>query len=231
MKKGAIEISMSELVVLVVVAVGIAVGLVPVLAKFLSPEIRGVDQGTRTSMYMLKDGVDVLTSSNHTECYVDFGLQEDIVFVGFGHNRNTVTDTATERNAVKEYLFGTNSVTKPQQCAGYACIVICDVGGWTDWGEDDVDEADCISRPRSRPFVFEKVSDFVWQVQKDSQLMPYDLVVYSNHLKYGRLALKKERDGQKYKIYVREMESQYTEQGETMLSCQTLKQLQEQAIQ
>ncbi|MBW2994749.1 hypothetical protein KY312_00205 [Candidatus Woesearchaeota archaeon] len=218
-KRGTEEVTITEIVVLVIVGVGIVVGLVPVLAKFLGGEARGVDQGTRVSIHNMREGIEnLIASKTKQECYIDFGLQEDVVFVGFGRNQAIVTDTIVDRNFIKDW-FDPNEVQKPQTCLNYACIVLCDVGGYWDYGEDDVAGSDCLERGRTRPIIFENVQNIKYI--QDSQV--HDLVVYSNILKFDRLKLKKESiAANQYHIYVSQLTTTITELGEPIEPCRTI---------
>ena len=192
-KKAQEGLTMTEIVVLVLVALGIAIGLVPIITNYLNPKTKGVDQGTRESISFLREGIEDLIESDKSECFVDFAAQKDLVFVGFSRNIDVIKDTATDRNWLArtwQWLPGTanyNEVEKPATCSDFACIVLCDVGGYFDWGENDVDMSDCISRPRTRPFIFEKVANV--KLIKDNK--KHDLVLYSNLFQFQRLKLKK----------------------------------------
>jgi hypothetical protein len=218
-RKGQLEVTPVELIVLVLVAIGLATVLVPMLAKYLSGETRGLDHGTRLTLDSFNQGVKALVGSNETECFIDFSLQSNTVFVGFGRTDDYLIESSVDRNFFKDLWHGPNAVAKPQSCSDKACIALCDVGGYLDWGDDDVNEDDCFNRPRARPFILEKINEINYEVNN----YVHDLIIYSNIISFERLKLEKETaSSTHYNIFVEKLEKTVTQAGDPIKPCRDL---------
>jgi hypothetical protein len=222
-KKGVEELTIEEIVVIIVVAVGVIFGLVPLLAEYLGSEFKGVDQGTRTSLHNFIEGVNnLINSTTHSQCYIDFSLQDNTAFVAFSRNTDRAVDSATERNWLKEQ-FGANSVLKPETCSRYACAALCSVGSTADFNNDDIDVQDCAERGIVRPVIFPDVDKFVYADYEKKT--GWDVVLYSNIMKYDRLFLDKRIAGfGRFNIYISPLTQELatTETGESVLPCRAI---------
>jgi len=212
-KKAAVDITINEIIVLIIVGVGIIFGLIPVLSRYLDPTGgRGLDQGTRTSTFYLKEGIEDLIEAEKTdECFVDLSLQNDLVFVGFGRGIDVVSDEGIRGD------YFTSDIDKPPACSDFACLVVCEVDDW--WGNDDADSDDCTESSRARPFVFEKVND-IFYLKEGNEV---DFVLYSNEFKFNRLKLKK-RDARfnRHDILISPLTTTLTGQGKPIPPCRDI---------
>jgi hypothetical protein len=229
-KKGTIDLSLQEIVVLIAVGVGIVLVLVPMLAHYLSGDSRGVDKGTKMSISYINEGIDNLVANlSVKECYFDFGIQDDLVFVGFSKQDAPVIDTATDRNWLArtwQWLPGTdnyNTIAKPDVCSGFACLALCDVGGFWDYGNNDAGLDSCINSPRIRPTLFDKVNKIRY-MKADKE---FDFVLYSNLFKLKAMKLIKKDSSIKdyYDIYITEYtkKESTTASGDAVPACSSIK--------
>jgi hypothetical protein len=178
-KRGGWDISMTEVMYLILAAVIILAVFAPMLGRMYGGQSAKMDTGTRMSFYGVQEAVNGLIKSKDVEeCYLPFGVMNDQVFAGFSKTAKVIYDT---------YSGKTNQLNRPDVCREYSCILLCKVNNLFDWNNNDAEPNDCIDRRLAFLNFPKNVENLYWVNNSRS----YNVMIYSNDMKVDFMRIKK----------------------------------------